>query len=454
VVQPLTGEIGRFVAGCRFADLPGEAVANAALGFTDCIGVMLAGAGEPSVRKIAWTCGASGRLPFGAPGLAASSRALIAGAAAHVLDYDDVALHSHTSAVLVPAILALGQTVDASGRDAVVAYAVGFEVWAELIWRDRDRHHNKGWHPTPVFGTVAAAAACAALLRLTADQAAHAVAIAASLAGGLVANFGSMTKSLQVGRAAEAGVMAARLAADGFTGAADAIEHPRGFLQAISPAGRSDVERAPLLGQVWRLATLGLNIKRYPICYCAHRPVDALIDLLAEHPLKPDEISTIDVELGRTAANILRETAPRNALQAKFSLEFAMASAVLAGRVGLRQLQDDFVAEAATQSMMKRVARHLIDDQASGDLPVAAADRVSVTTAAGERIDSHWVAHARGSPALPLTRQALWDKFEECAAPVLGAECRALFNGLVELDAEPSLGGLAERAFGVGERVS
>lgn len=453
-LKPLTRDIGQFVADSRIAALPDEAIANAELGFTDCVAVMLAGNNEPAVDKLRQLLGVAPPTPFGSPELAARDRALLAGAAAHVLDYDDVALDGHTSAVLVPAILSVCLDRRMAGADAVLAYAVGFEVWAELIRRDVDAHHNKGWHPTTVFGSVASAAACASLLRLSVEESANAVAIAASMAAGLAANFGSMTKSLQVGRAAEAGVTAALLAANGFTGASDVIEHPRGYLQAISPNGHVQLDQAPALGRIWRLATIGLNIKKYPVCYCAHRPIDAILDLLAEHPVPPDEVAQIDVHLGRTASNILRETLAANALQAKFSLEFAMASALVAGTVGLNQLQDGFVEDAAVQTAMTRVGRHLLDDEATSDLPLAKSDWVCVTTCAGQRLESRKVAHARGAPALPLGRTELWRKFEECTAPSLGSESRRLFDNLIELRSASSMSTLAEMTFFSGERVT
>jgi 2-methylcitrate dehydratase PrpD len=451
--QPLTRDIGRFAAETGFDDLPRDVVRSVSLGFTDCCAVMLAGSAEPAVDHVRQLFAPGAKLPFGDAGLPAHTRALIAGTAAHVLDYDDVALDGHPSAVLVPALLSLSRSHRANGRDLVTAYAVGFEVWAELIRRDRDHHHNKGWHPTTVFGAVAAAAACSSLLRLSPEAAANAVAISASLAGGLAANFGSMTKSFQVGRAAEAGVIAAELAATGFTGTRDTIEHPRGFLAAISPSGRFDVDHPSALGRNWRLAATGLNIKQYPICYCAHRAVDAVVDLLAKRPMKSDEIARIDVHLGRTASNILRETLATTALEAKFSLEFAMASAVVTGRVGLVELDDGFVRSAPVQDLMRRVSRHFVEDDEESDLPLARADRVSIITTAGEELRSRDVVHARGSPAQALEVERLWRKFEECAAPLARDQCRALFDRLMRLETASGEPATADLVFGLPERV-
>src|SRR5690606_34228890 len=161
--------------------------------------------------------------------------ALVNGMAAHILDYDDVALDGHPSAVLVPAILAQAEAGSVGGAQMIEAYVAGFEVWAELQAREPGHLHEVGLHPTAVFGAVAAAAACASLRRLDAAGAAAAMAMAASMSAGLVANFGTMTKSFQVGRAAQSGVIAARLAQAGMTASPDALEHDSGFLAALSP---------------------------------------------------------------------------------------------------------------------------------------------------------------------------------------------------------------------------
>jgi 2-methylcitrate dehydratase PrpD len=223
-----------------------------------------------------------------------------------VLDYDDVALYGHPSAVLVPAILAEGEAIGASGREAVCAYVAGYETWSDLIGRDRDLHHDKGWHPTGVFGTVAAAAAAAKLRRLNAERASHAVGLAASMAAGLTANFGSMAKSWVAGRAAQNGVLAARLAAAGMTAAPDALERAPGFLHAFSPHGDVDLERGTTFGREWTILRHGLSVKRYPMCFYGQRGLDAMFALLAEHPLRPDEVRRVRVLLGPTEAGILR----------------------------------------------------------------------------------------------------------------------------------------------------
>src|SRR5262245_8858639 len=190
----LTADIGHFLADMSYARVPPEAVPIVKTGFTDCIAVMIAGWREPVVPIVAGLTGAAvPEHPF-APAclrMAASDRALIYGVAAHVLDYDDTGLCGHPSAVLVPAILALAQENGADGKAMIAAYAAGYEVWADLVARDKQQHHRKGWHPSAVFGAVANAAAAAVLRRLSAEQASHAAGLAASMPGGGAANCGA-----------------------------------------------------------------------------------------------------------------------------------------------------------------------------------------------------------------------------------------------------------------------
>ncbi|MHA1567933.1 MAG: MmgE/PrpD family protein, partial [Alphaproteobacteria bacterium] len=364
MVTSLTQELGAFVAGLDNEALPPEAAEVVRMGVIDTVGVMTVGQIEPGPGILLATLRAAkeapeSRLFLGTERISAPLAALVNGTAAHVLDFDDVAmpLGGHPSTVLVPAILAEADALpEVSGADMVAAYVAGYEVWAELVPRDKDAHHSKGWHPTSIFGVLAAAAACARLRRLNARKAANALAIAASEACGVIANFGSMTKSFHAGRAAQAGLEAARLAANGMDGSMDAIEHPGGFLAAVSPGGRTDLESpATALGKNWRIVAHRLDIKKYPMCYCVHRSLDAALDLLTESPVKAEQVTRIEARIGKLASEILRNHLPQTGLEAKFSIEFAVASAVIAGRAGLAQLSDSFVGRADVQDMMSRV---------------------------------------------------------------------------------------------------
>jgi 2-methylcitrate dehydratase PrpD len=435
----LTAELGQFVSALRLANVPAQAQAVAKSGFTDCFGVMVAGAREDVVRLIDRELASADGAELASLLPSRERRnvedaALVNGVAAHVLDYDDVTLDGHTSAVLVPAILAQGEALASSGAEMLTAYAAGYEVWAELLAREPVPLHEKGWHPTAVRGAVAAAAACAKLRRLSPQDCSTALAIAASMAGGLVTNFGTHTKSFQVGRAAQSGVIAARLAAAGMTASPDALEHRSGFLAAFSPDGRPDLARSfDASGKEWHLVRQGLNIKRYPVCYGAHRAIDAAIDLTLRHDLKPADVNHIRVSTGAMQMLMLRNERPQTALEAKFSLQFAMACSVVARNVGLAQLNDELVCSSPIQSLLPRVSAATTTDTFDGSA-FAPSEKVEITTARGQ-LASEPIFFAKGSKQRPLTSEELKAKFAECLGDRFSAAAKAnAFDKLMQLE--------------------
>ena len=415
----LTRDLGRFVADAAFARLPAKAIDVARIGFIDCIATMIAGARDPApqlLRRALQPTGGEASLYFSGERATAPEAAWINGTAGHALDYDDVAsLRGHPSTVLVPAIIAEGEALGASGRDMLAAYVAGYETWAELAWRDPGHHHRKGWHPTGIFGPIGAAAACASLRRLDAPRTAHALALAASQSSGIMANFGTMTKPFHAGRSAHSGLFAARLAEIGFTASPDALEHPQGFLSAVSPAGEVDRETpAQGLGEEWKIVKYRLGIKKYPACYCTHRALDAMLELLARRPLRPEEIKKITVSLSDTHALILRNHEPQTGLEAKFSIEFAMAAAVIARRAGLGEYNDGFVQRPEVQALMRKVG---IETNRNYDPEVSGAsvwDQVRIDLADGGSIESEKVSRAKGHADRPLTEAELFEKFRGC----------------------------------------
>lgn len=435
----LTMNIAAFVSGLSTQDIPARCLDAARIGMRDCVAVMIAGRNEPAPRLVADTVHET-RANDGVPEiplgrwLSPADAALVNGVAGHVLDYDDVGLDGHPSVAMTPAILAEGWALDVGGAEALAAYVAGYEVWALLENLEPGAMHERGFHPTAVSGTLASAAACAYLNRLDEETTGHALAIAASLASGLVANFGTMTKSLHAGRAAQAGVMAARLAKAGFTGSSDALEHRTGFLRAHSASGSPDLARGYLgLGQEWRLQEQGVHIKRYPICYATHRSIDAMIDLAEGHDLRPDEVEEIHVKTGRTQRLMLRNIAPKTGLEAKFSMEFAMASALVERKVGLSELTDDFVGRSDVVAAMRKVTCTTTDETMPG-LPFAPSDTVSVRLRDGRRVAHAPVVHARGSWQSPMSEDELEEKFLDCCHAHLSDDHAArLFRSLGDM---------------------
>jgi len=415
----LTRQLGQRVHEAGHAGTPAQAREAAKPGFVDAIATMLAGRGEAAVNALS---AAARPLPTGSSievgqfsGTQADQAALINGVAAHVLDFDDVALRGHPSAVMVPAIVATAQALDCTGKQMLDAYVVGYEIWSELVDRESNMHHMKGWHPTGVFGAIGAAAACAALRGLDAQACAHALGLGAAQSAGLMANFGSMAKPLQAGRAAQAGVWAAQWAAHGLTAGADVLEHEQGFLAAVSPEGHVK-RQTPVKTRygMWRIVDRGLSVKKYPTCFFTHRALDAMLTLLQQSPVTPDQIARIDVLISREHATILHNHRPTTGLQAKFSIEFAMACALVRGKVGLAELDDAVVTAPDIQQCLARVH---VTHSAEYD-PIwqgaARADQVTLTLRDGRQLVSQRVRQAKGHAQHPLSRPELCTKFVDC----------------------------------------
>lgn len=440
--QGLTRELGRFVSRVAREGAPADARATATIGFIDATATLIGAQHEPAVQTLldalAPLPSGAARLLFGARTADAATAALVNGTAAHALDYDDVALRGHPSAVLVPTIVSLASESGASGVRMLDAYVAGYEVWGELVDREQGIHHLKGWHPTGIFGSIACAAAAAVLMQLEEEQAMHALALGASQSGGLMSNFGAMSKPFHAGRAAQAGVVAARLARGGFTASEDALEHPQGFLAAVSPAGAVDRNRPVRLHERLQLADRRMNVKRYPLCYYTHRSLDCMLDLRTAQPFVGEEVERIEVRMSQEHATVLRNHRPTTGLAAKFSIEFAMACAVVAGRAGLRELSDAFVAQRIVQQLIRRVCVTPIpaDDPAT---PAAAwADQVIVTLRDGRVLSGEPVHQALGHAERPLGQEELKAKFLDALAyGRYDGNAEALFAQLAGLEEQP-----------------
>ena len=447
----LTQALAAFVSKPTFGNNEQAALAVAKTGFMDTIATMMAGHNEPVVNIVRQffanaTTPAEAPVPFLGTMHPAAQAAFITAVAGHALDYDDVALSGHPSTALVPAILAEGYLLNSSGLDALRAYVVGYEVWAELVSREPDPYHLKGWHPTGVFGAVGAAAAVAYLRHLNETDTRQALAISASLASGLVANFGTMTKPFHAGRAAAHGIEAVRLSMLGMTSAPDVFEHQAGYLTALSKAGRVDRARpADTLGKTLRILETGLSIKRYPVCYSSHRTIDAVIKIVEAENLQASDIKNVHVITGVAQASMLRNHRPVTGLEAKFSGEFAVASAIVARDVGLSQLTDEFSTRADVSGLYNKVSIESVDTVCPLDSAFALTDRVTIETNDGRKFDSGEIRFPLGHALNPIDAAGLKRKFMDCLATgkaansaIKGADPE-LYDRLATLESLPSL---------------
>lgn len=414
----LTQEIGAFACHSARMSIPPEAIAAAKRAVIDTVGVTLAGRKEPVVA-IARGLLSDGKEAFDWTSdrwRPASDAALINGVAGHVLDYDDVAQAGHPSVVIVPAALAEAQRLGLSGKRMLEACVVGYEVWGELAGREPDAFHLGSWHPTSVLGIVAATAAVISLHHLTPEQATDALAVAASLASGVIANFGSHAKSLQAGRAAANAIEAVRFAAAGVSGSADAVEGPHGLLRGISPSGKVDTDSRARLGQDgWRVLTDGLSVKRYPVCYASHRAIDAVIALAERENMQPEQVRGVTVRLGQAPAETLRYSRPGNGLEARFSLHHNVAAALIDRAAGFAQLEDTFVARPDVVGLYGLTRMQVGGEPCDEQPGMAMHDQVTLELADGRTLDSGPLRYPRGHARQPLSEAELEEKFLDCA---------------------------------------
>lgn len=425
----LARTIARFVVTSKGRELSPEVTSEVVTSVVDTVACMLVGSSFPSVQLLsdsplhrsqgeieATLIGIGGRRSL-------LDVALIGGASAHVADYDDVswAMMGHPSAVLVPAVLALAESVQASGAEVARAYVVGFEVMVSLGRSMAPRHYLRGWHATATLGPIGAAAAAAALLDLDETQVLNALGIAASHSGGLRQNFGSMVKALHVGLAGRSGLESALLARAGFTADAHALDGEWGFVQAFtSQDWVGTTSGAP--GADCTLLTPGILRKQYPSCGATHQAIDAARAILARSAVDPADVVAISVGGAPACFAPLLRRLPETPLEAKFSMEFVVACAVVFGEVTLGSFTTQTLHDPRVTALMAKVvlAPHPDLQQYGESSNAATAAEVAIRLRDG-RVETDRVILPRGEPTRPLSPAALERKFTECAEPVLGA---------------------------------
>lgn len=411
----------RLYAGWGSRPMSGEVLATAKLGMLDILGCSVAGAPTDTaikvralVREQGAGAGASilGTREAAAPALAA----LANGVAGHVLDYDDMnsTLLGHPSVVLVPATFALAEAMGKSGAEVVSAYVLGFEVNGHMARTMVPHHYNQGWHATSSIGIFGAAAACARLLDLDAAGALNALAIAASNSAGVRGNFGSMTKSLHAGQAAEGAVRAAQLSARGFTANAGVFDAPGGYFETY---GRNAQPKAPPVGGALEIESSGIGIKPYACCGAGVSVIDAALDLRAEHALAGAAIENVEVVLSPMAASIMPFHEAKDGPQAKYSLAYCAAVALLDGRGGLAQFEESRVAATDVRALVRKTTVRADPRMASGAGRFGVEMTVHLT---GGRSVSTSLEVPRGHPTRKLEDDKQRAKFMECAVPVVG----------------------------------
>ncbi|MBI4193607.1 MAG: MmgE/PrpD family protein [Betaproteobacteria bacterium] len=421
----LTEKLARYVTDAKLTDIPHDVLAGARDALIDTVGVALAGTLEP-VAEIAvrWVneLGARPQATVWGQNISTSpaEAAFANGISAHALDFDDSlpSLRGHPSATMVPAALAVAEATRASGAQVLAAYALGLEIAGKLGRAVGQDHYLRGWHSTATIGAFSATAAAARLWGLDAAQLQAAWGLAASQMSGLVRNFGTMAKPFHAGHAARTGVLSAWMAREGFTTDTAIFEGERSVLDTYG--GEDGVALGELierLGRPWEMTEPGIYVKRWPCCYCNHRPIGGLIELLKKHAVKADEVQGISVGFPPGADNALVSHNPGTGLEGKFSIEYVAAALVLDGKVTLETFTDAMVQRPAVRALMAKTRRYRIEDKGvySG---VVGYNDVAIATRRGTfemRVD-----RVPGSPAWLMTASDRIEKFMDCSGRVLG----------------------------------
>jgi 2-methylcitrate dehydratase PrpD len=431
-----TQAAAEFVASVHFDDIPNQAVRNAIRCIMDGMGLFIAGSEEPCTKILIDEALGQGGCPeallLGCSNVMvpAPVAARVLGTAAHAQDWDDTqvsrdpehvyGLLTHPTTPVLSSALAgsqmLGRT---TGRDLLLAFLVGFEVECKVSEWMLPEHYRRGFHSTGTVGTLGALAAGAKLMGLTTSQTAHGLGIAASMAAGIRANFGTMTKPLHAGRAAENGLTAAILASKGFTADQEALDGPWGFF-AVHGGGVQKEKMAQGFGRTWSIIDPGVSIKPYPCGVLTHPSMDLMRNMVVKNDIRPEEIESITLYAGSNILNPIRYPIAGNHLQAKFSLPAGLAMIVLCRKAGKDEFSDSFIQSRAMQAMQRKI--HTAHD---AEIENCGFDRmrskITIRLTDGREIFDQTDTPYRGGPDNPLTDDELIDKIHSCCQDILDA---------------------------------
>ncbi len=415
--QSVTERLAEWIVEADYDDVPPSGVERVRERVVDSLGVMFAGMAVPTGDRICAWVQAQGGTPdctvVARDFKTSASFATLANATAgHALEFDDIATFGgHYANPLTAAALAVGEQLGSSGRDMILAWLVGWDVIAQTskpcASPTGNDLLNRGWFNQGFQPVLGVAALTGKLMGFDVDQTRAALGNAAGAMGGLLKNRGSDTKSFQAGSAAMHGVMAAELVALGFTANEDILDGEFGVARMLGLENGDPEKVLDGLGS-WDMATNGSTIRLHACCGAGHWAMDALQHIVRRRAFTADDVESIDIEIDAFLLPMVPYHAPTTGLEAKYSLEYDLATIVLDGRGGLHQYSDDAVLRPASQELMKRITYTPVDEVRRPQ------SRVTVTLTDGERFEET-VNRSHGSPADPLSQEEIVAKFHECA---------------------------------------
>lgn len=440
--RAITKEVTQLLAGIKFDALPEHVVTFAKHCFLDWLGVTIAGAREPLTEILRQEATEQGGAPVNTligTGEKTSPQwaALINGAAGHALDFDDVvsAMGGHPSVPVFPALLAEAERTQADGKAFIAAFVAGFEAECRVGSLMAPGHYARGFHATGTVGAFGAAAACAHLAGLDQERWQVAFGIAGAQAAGLKCMFGTMTKPFHAGKAAVNGLLAARLAAKGFTAHPDVLETEQGFAATQTDTPNFEAPVAPL--QEYGITKV--LFKYHAACYLTHATTEAVKSLRATHQIDPEAIERIHVTVPPGHLRVCNIQNPTTGLEGKFSLRFTTALAMLRDDTGERAFTDEAVNHPELVALRDKVSVEGVTTLANNYQ-----SEVVVSLKNGETL------RAVGDVSVPATPETLPQQWEKLAAkftslvePLLGtARTADLIERIERLDSLKDVGEL------------
>jgi 2-methylcitrate dehydratase PrpD len=427
-VHGLTEYVAKFVIDTGYDVIPPEVMELGKKSILDGLGLALAGSRAETGPLCMQYLSTLGALQGGSTIIGTSRKtapqfaALVNGISIHADDFDDTQLAVakdrvygllvHPTVPVLPAVIALGEQLKISGKELLLAYHLGVEVECKIAEAIAPRHYEDGFHSTGTCGPFGSAAACSKLLRFDLQKTLNAFGIAASQSSGLRENFGTMTKPLQAGHAAESGLRSAQLADIGWTAARQILEAQRGFFHA---AGGTFDPTAILgkLGAPWNFAAPGISLKPYPSGSLSHPAMTEMMRLIEANDIRPAQVHQVDVGANHAMTLALLHHQPQTGLEAKFSMEFCMAILLLQRKAGLVQFSTAVVQRPEVQAMMRKI-KFFIDPEAEAAGFDKMTSIIKITLQNGSVIRGRAI-FGKGSPANPMSFDETATKFRGCA---------------------------------------
>ena len=425
--KDLTKYVTKFIHKNKYNNIPKHVIELAKKHILDGFGLALSGSvartGEylfkhikkNSARGKATVIGSKMKLP-------SQFAALANGVGIHSDDYDDTQLAvakdrvygllTHPTAPCLPSAFAEGEIHKINGKDFLNAYLIGVDVECKISEAMSPRHYQHGFHSTATCGTFASAAAASKIRKYSFDKILRSIGIAASLSAGLRENFGTMTKPLHAGRAAESGVIACDLSNYGWSSTDKILESPRGFFQAHG--GGYDIGAIKgKLGRPWTFSKPGISIKPHPCGSLTHPGMTKMLELIKRYNITPDQILKVDVGTNHNMQNALIHHRPKNEFQAKFSMEYSMAILLVERRAYIPEYQDKRINKSDVQKMLRKVNfyKNKTAEAAGYDKMTTIID---IYFKNGKKISGRG-DFGKGSPAIPMSYDEVADKFLGCA---------------------------------------